>query len=199
MQEREKERVYLKFIFLGASKSGKTSIIRRYIENKYSEHLYYTATIPADYRTRFIQDIDPNKTLFLQVWDKYTGERFGFIPPDFFKYVNASFIVFDITNRDSFNYVKEEITRIPHDEPNQYRELYIVGNKSDLESHRVINRDEANQLAQDNAAKYIEVSAKDNINVYQSFDEIAKSLFFKKINDPSSFPPSPPSSFCTIL
>ncbi|KAF2077341.1 hypothetical protein CYY_001344 [Polysphondylium violaceum] len=198
----EKERVIIKFLILGGSQSGKSKTLLRYADNIFENQ--HIITIGVEFRIKYIDDLDPNYRLCLQMWDKYRGcERFRSTPHTFYRNASAIFVLFDVTDRESFNYVKEELKGIPHTSE-CIHEVYIVGNKIDLESKRVISREEAIQFAQDNAAKYYEISAKENINVHQMFDEVGKALFYKKINDPnftnakptSSAPP--PKSYCII-
>ncbi|KAF2075696.1 hypothetical protein CYY_003010 [Polysphondylium violaceum] len=179
----EKERVIIKFMILGANHSGKSNTLIRYAEDTFQDQ--YIATISIDYKIKYFLDLDPKYRLCLQIWDKYVcAERFRSTPQAYYKSASAIFVLFDVTDRESFNYLKEELKGIPH--TNEFvHEVYIVGNKIDLESKRVISREEAIQFAQDNAAQYYEISAKENINVHQMFDEVGKALFYKKINDPN--------------
>ncbi|KAF2075693.1 hypothetical protein CYY_003006 [Polysphondylium violaceum] len=164
----------------------------------------YQSTIGTDLRVK--QFDDPHYTLILQVWDKYRGWEYRGktgAPPSYYRNASAIFIFFDVTNRESFEFAKHEIASIPHDEYEQ--ELYIVGSKIDLETQRVISREEGLKLAQEYAAQYYEVSAKDNLNIQQMFDEVALALFDKKKTYPDvprkeipCIEPPPPQPFCIV-
>ncbi|KAF2075692.1 hypothetical protein CYY_003005 [Polysphondylium violaceum] len=177
--------VLLRFIFFGQWGSGKTSASTRYCEDHYSDH--YSVHVGIDFRIKRFNNLDPN--MILQVWDKKThrGSRTDIYPLILFRDANAIFVFFDVTNRESFDFVEQEIQQIP---PLHDIELYIVGTKIDLETKRIISREEAIEFAQKYTAKYFEISAKENINVHQSFDNIVKSIFFKKINEFSESQPS---------
>ncbi|KAF2075698.1 hypothetical protein CYY_003012 [Polysphondylium violaceum] len=195
--QQEKARVFLKFIFLGDKRTGKSNTLIRYADNIFIDQ-YYT-TIGIDFKVKYFEDLDPRYILCLQVWDTYSGcGTHRSIPQAYYKNASAYFVFFDITNRESFNLVKDEIANIPH--ANEFgQELYIIGNKIDLEGERVISREEGHQLAQDNSAQYYEISAKENINVHQTFDHIAKDLFNKKIKDMGSSPIlEPPKPSCIL-
>ncbi|KAF2075694.1 hypothetical protein CYY_003007 [Polysphondylium violaceum] len=200
--QQDLERVMIKFLFRGGSGSGKTKTLIRYAENTFEEQDINNDGI--DFKYKYIDDLDPNYRLCLQIWDKSTNSK-RFTPQAYYRNASAVFVFFDVTDRQSFNSAKEELKGIPH--TNEFiHEVYIVGNKIDLESKRVISREEAIEFAQDNAAQYYEISAKENINVHQMFDEVGKALFYKKIDDPNfaiikpkptpSAPP--PKSSCII-
>ncbi|KAF2075678.1 hypothetical protein CYY_002991 [Polysphondylium violaceum] len=63
-------------------------------------------------------------------------------------------------------------------------DIFIVGSKCDLQSKRVIGREEAIEYANQHASQYFEVSSKDNINIQQKFDELASKYFDSQLNDP---------------
>jgi len=198
-----KEKLILKFIFLGAPRSGKSCTLLRYAEDTFFDQ--YITTIGVDFKIKYIPNLHPEKTLCLQVWDEFRScERFRPTPPAYYRNANAIFVFFDITDRESFEHIKSVVEKIPHTQA-AYQEIYIIGNKVDLESKRAVSKEEANQFAIDHGAfKYIEMSAKDSINVIETFDEIAKSFFFRRINDPiptplpSSHPNGSSKSRCMI-
>jgi len=163
---------------------GCTSIIERYTNNYFGPDLY---PIGVEFRMRHLDNLD-EKRCSIQMWDRYrSNERFLSTPPFYYRNASALFLVFDITNRKSFQYLDRLIESIPNTDCYPY-EIYIVGNKCDLIEQRVISKEEANEYSTKHAAIYFEVSAKDNINVLKKFDEIAITHFFNKLNDP---PPKP--------
>ncbi|KAF2076458.1 hypothetical protein CYY_002261 [Polysphondylium violaceum] len=199
-EQEEQKAVLIKFVFIGDKNTGRSNTVLRYIENVFVE--LYIPIIPMDFKIKSFEDLDSEYTLYLQVWDRINDwDRFRLIAPTFYKNASAVFVFFDITNRESFNHVEKEIKDFQRINQLEY-ELYIVGNKIDLENKRVISREEGYQLAQANAAQYFEISAKENINIHPTFDEIAKAMFYKKINDLKTNEPSvdPPvsKSYCII-
>ncbi|KAF2075697.1 hypothetical protein CYY_003011 [Polysphondylium violaceum] len=199
--QEEKVVVSLKCLLLGASGSGKSKALLRYAKSTSIDQSIGTSTGEI-FKIKGVEYFDAKYRLCLHIWDKQRGilERFGTVPVNYYKNASAIFIFFDVTDRASFNFIKEELKGIPHTKEFVY-ELFIVGNKIDLENKRVISREEAIQFAQDNAAQYYEISAKENINVHQMFDQVGKSLFYKKINDPNFTIPKEPvpcRHLCTI-
>jgi GTPase SAR1 family protein len=95
------------------------------------------------------------------------------------KNADAFIIVFDITNRESFNIVKG----IYLDNYNAAGKLracnqvtLIVGAKTDLSDNRVITYEEGRELATQLNATYLEVSSAINTNVTTIFDRIIEEL-----------------------
>ncbi|TEA34205.1 hypothetical protein DBR06_SOUSAS2710077 [Sousa chinensis] len=89
----------------------------------------------------------------------------------------GGFLVFDITNRRSFEHVKdwlEEAKMRVH--PFQIVFL-LVGHKCDLASQRQVTREEAERLSADCGMKYIETSAKDATNVEESFTILTRDIY----------------------
>jgi len=192
MDEEGKERVIIKFFFLGASRSGKSCTMTRLVENTFSEN--YIVTIGIDFRIKYFPGLHPTKKLCLQIWDNRSDERFRCFPVNYHKNSDAIFVFFDITNRESFEQLGYQLEKIKHTQEH-YQEIYIIGNKIDLESRREIGKEEANQFAKENGCvKYIELSARDGTNINETFDEIAKSFFLRKsIGEiPLLAPPQPP-------
>ena len=109
-----------------------------------------------------------NKKVKLQIWDTAGQERFRTITTSYYKGAQAIIVVYDITDRDSFDHVKnwmadcdkfakEDVLRI------------LAGNKFDLNNIRKVGKDEAEELSKKYGIQYIEVSAKDNSNVEELF------------------------------
>ncbi|KAF2071031.1 hypothetical protein CYY_007652 [Polysphondylium violaceum] len=152
----------------------------RYVENTFSEN--YLETISVDFRIKCFEGLHSTKRLCLQIWNNRSDERYRYFPVDYHKNSDVLFIFFDITNRESFDQLNSSLQQIHHTQEH-YQEIYIVGNKIDLESKRMVGREEAKEFAQENGSIYIEISAKDGTNIKETFDEIAKSFFLRKIND----------------
>lgn len=86
-------------------------------------------------------------------------------------------LVFDITNRRSFEHVKDWLEEAKmHVQPFQIVFL-LVGHKCDLVSQREVTREEAEKLSSDCGMKYIETSAKDATNVEESFTILTRDIY----------------------
>lgn len=167
-----------KVIFLGDSAVGKTSIINKYIYQTCSDE--YKATIGIDYFTKTIE-VDGIQVR-LQIWDTAGQEKFHAIIPSYIHNSSIVILVFDITNRQSFeNVQKWHQTAMDIAQP----AFFLVGNKVDCEINREVLFKDAKKYANSINATYIETSAKSPINIVELFNEVAK-VPAKAINEPET-------------
>ena len=154
---------------------GKSCIILRYIEDTFSINLMNS--IGVDFKLKNIE-ID-NKKIKLQIWDTAGQERFRTITTSYYKGAHAIVIVFDITDRDSFDHVKIWMQDIDKFAKQGVMRI-LVGNKCDLEHQRAVTKEEGNEMALKYGIKYIETSAKDTVNIEELFVDTTKSLMNKQ-------------------
>jgi GTPase SAR1 family protein len=91
--------------------------------------------------------------------------------------VAGAFILFDLTNRNSFQKISFWINEIKEKGDNPNMPLVLVGNKLDLESKRVITTEEAQIIAKHYDMQYFEVSAKTGENVHNAFEALIKEIY----------------------
>ena len=136
-------------------------------------------SIGVDFKLKNIE-ID-NKKIKLQIWDTAGQERFRTITTSYYKGAHAILVVYDITEKDSFDHVKNWMADIDKfGKEGVYRVL--VGNKCDLEHLRKVSKEAGQELANKYGIKFIETSAKDTINIDELFTNTAKYLLSKQIN-----------------
>ena len=158
----------LKICFVGNSNVGKTSIIRRFINNKFDEEKI-ASTISVNFENKKLK-IDPFTELSMQIWDTAGQERFRSLTASYLRESNGIFIVFDLSDKKSFDDLISWFEEINKAEINQKNCVKIViGNKLDSKDKEVDN-DTAKKLAEENGMKYLPVSAKDGINIVSMFE-----------------------------
>ncbi|VEU20002.1 DEKNAAC100823 [Brettanomyces naardenensis] len=160
-----------KIVFLGDQGVGKTSLITRFMYDTFDSH--YAATIGIDFlsKTMYLDD----KTIRLQLWDTAGQERFRSLIPSYIRDSNVAIVVYDITNKDSFNDVQKWFDYIREERGSDVL-IVLVGNKSDLED-KVITSEEGEALAKKIGCNFfIETSSKNGYNVKKLFKKIAKLL-----------------------
>merc|ERR1712060_703394 len=123
-----------KLVFLGDQSVGKTSIITRFMYDKFDTT--YQATIGIDFlsKTMYLED----RTVRLQLWDTAGQERFRSLIPSYIRDSSVAIVVFDITNINSF----EQVTRWIEDvraERGKDVIIVLVGNKTDLADKRHVS------------------------------------------------------------
>jgi len=159
-----------KILLLGDASVGKTSFTKRYCYNIFnpSERL----TIGVDFHVKTIELNE--KRIKLQLWDVGGEERFRFLLPTYCLGANAAFLLYDITRPNTLDNISEWITIVK--QKAGPIPIMLVGSKLDLEkSQRQIERDYGIQIAEKNdMASFVEISAKDNVNVDDAFKVLSE-------------------------
>lgn len=168
-----------KMLLIGDMNVGKSCILKRYVDDEYTDSTI--ATIGVDFRIKYLYD--KYKTVKLQIWDTAGQERFRTITTSYYKGAHCVIIVFDYTNRDSFDNIESWLGEVKK-YGSKSQSLYIFGNKKDLpKENYLVTIDEVMELARKHDLCYFSVSAKDVINhdINVPFNAIVKDLI-KKTN-----------------
>ena len=105
MNSEQEAQIVLKLLLLGDSSVGKTSILNKYISNKFDESSI--STVGVDYMDKII---DYNKfKIKLQIWDTSGEEKFRTITKNFYRNADGLLVVFDLTKKESFSHVQSWI------------------------------------------------------------------------------------------
>merc|ERR1711972_469183 len=112
------------------------------------------------------------KTCKLQIWDTAGQERFRTITSSYYRGAMGIIVVYDVTDKESFNNVKHWMQEIDKYASESVNKL-LIGNKCDLSSKKVVSYDEAKELAESLSIQFLETSAKNAHNVEQPFMSMA--------------------------
>ncbi|KAK3014813.1 hypothetical protein RJ639_008289 [Escallonia herrerae] len=143
-----------KLVFLGDQSVGKTSIITRFMYDKFDTT--YQATIGIDFlsKTMYLED----RTVRLQLWDTAGQERFRSLIPSYIRDSSVAVIVYDVASRQSFlnssNWIEEVRTERGSDVI-----VVMVGNKTDLVDKRQVSIEEGEAKARDLSALFRKIAA----------------------------------------
>eukprot|EP01100_Stratorugosa_tubuloviscum_P001650 TRINITY_DN1373_c0_g1_i2.p1 TRINITY_DN1373_c0_g1~~TRINITY_DN1373_c0_g1_i2.p1 ORF type:complete len:216 (-),score=64.17 TRINITY_DN1373_c0_g1_i2:134-781(-) len=164
----------IKIILVGDSFVGKTAMTNKFLnlEKKDFFHGEYKCTVAADFHQKKI--LLNEKERVLRIWDTAGQEKFQSITTNFYRQTQAAIIVFDITDRESFNQLKTWIESV--DRYTQNCQKIIVGNKTDLHYLRQVEYTEAEDFAKSLGLPYAETSAKNGIGLIQAFEILIKNL-----------------------
>ncbi len=164
-----------KIIFTGDSGVGKTSIINVLMGQKFS--FEYEASIGVDFFSKTIKY--KGKIIKLQIWDSAGQEKFKSLIPNYIRGSSLVFIVYDITNRKTFDNLQNWIDFINNIENSN---IVIIGNKIDLENDRQVTTEEGEKFCNEKNYEFFEISAKDNTNLNTMlFNSVATLPFFMSI------------------
>ena len=170
-----------KVIVIGPAAVGKSSLIRRFVDDKFT--LAYKFTIGVDFSTKIIE-YAPEKKARVTIWDIGGQDRFKTLRRNFYEGTHGALVVFDLSRAQTFPKMKEWVSNM-----NQMLEekvpLVILGNKFDLISEigEVIDKDEPKHFADKMDSVYIETSAKSGDNVKKAFVELTKKIVKNTFNE----------------
>ena len=167
----------LKYIIIGDSAVGKSNILLRYIHDKFNEEFH--STIGVEFGAKNL-DID-GKIFRIQVWDTAGQETFRSITRAYYKNSVCSFVVYDISNRTTFDNIKSWVDDCKKLRPKAVL-MILVGNKTDLEDKREVSYEEGSIYAQKNGMLFFECSAKTGQNIDKIFNESTREID-KRIKD----------------
>jgi len=115
------------------------------------------------------------KKVKLQIWDTAGQERFKNITASYYRGGNGVLVVYDITDRDSFDNLTSWLIEI---EKNASKNVYklLIGNKCDLEDKRKVTYQEGKDFATSNGMQFIETSAKTDTKVKDAFEMLTQEI-----------------------
>ncbi|XP_065622416.1 ras-related protein RABD1-like [Quercus suber] len=200
-----------KLLLIGDSSVGKSCLLLRFADDSYVDS--YISTIGVDFVSlslslylshvfmyvcmhmgSSIAAVGLNltySTLSFQIeigtpnWDTAGQERFRTITSSYYRGAHGIIIVYDVTEMESFNNVKQWLNEIDRYANDSVCKL-LVGNKCDLVENKVVDTQTAKAFADELGIPFLETSAKDSINVEQAFLTMAGEIKKKMGNQPTA-------------
>ncbi|XP_036396487.1 ras-related protein Rab-9A-like [Megalops cyprinoides] len=165
----------LKVILLGDGGVGKSSLMNRYVTNKFDTHLFHT--IGVEFLNKNLE-VD-GRLVTMQIWDTAGQERFRSLRTPFYRGSDCCLLTFSMDDNQSFlnlgNWKKEFIYYADIKEPDRFP-FVVLGNKLDV-TGRQVSMEDAVQWCSDNGNHpYYETSAKDATNVAAAFEEAVRRV-----------------------
>ena len=165
--------ISFKIIVIGDSGVGKSCLTTQAVRNNFEE--FYTATVGFEFLT-FNVRIN-NNVLKLQIWDTCGQEVYKSLISNFYRNSSLALILYAINNQDSFIHAETWLNDLKN-QANPNVRVFLVGNKSDLESERVISKEQGEKFKEEKKLdKFIETSAKTGENARGALLEAAKLLY----------------------
>ena len=172
-----------KVLMLGAASTGKTSLTRRIVYNKFDEDA--KPTLGAGILTTTLCDVK------LNIWDTAGQENYRSLARVYYRDAQCAIIVFDISKPSTFDEISYWVSEIQQSYQSfqEYCSLFLVGNKIDLFEDGCIMNDTtatARKFAEVNEIMYFETSAKTGYGVRELFENVAQRAIEVR-NDPTQF------------
>ena len=161
----------IKIMIIGETLVGKTAIITGYTKKVFGET--YLSTVGIDFQNKPL-NIN-GKKINVEIWDTAGQERFRNIAKNYFQSSDGFLLVYDITNKETFDKLNDWYDQIKTNAPENSK-CMIVGNKSDLEENRQVKKEEGEKFANDKNLKFYETSAKDDKNINIVFETLSKEI-----------------------
>ena len=186
-KNREVESIFYRLIFVGAPEVGKTQIINIYNRKGFTGN--YEPTFCADFHIKPITM--NNKRITIYCIDTEGGSEFPeYTGKPLLTKADALILVYDITIINSLDHLPilyEKFQSGINNIEQSYSKkiIYVVGNKCDLRTKRQVPEQTGRETANKFEAKFMEVSAKNGLNVDKLFDNVIKDIIKRDENNSS--------------
>jgi len=167
----------IKFVVVGASGSGKTCLINRYVDASYQVDT--PATVGANYVPKQINLFGTK--VKLSIWDLTGADHFDQLGPMFYSGAQVVVVVYDITQQGSFQKARKWVEEIKAAQGNR-TVIALVGAKCDLYKDRKVDVQpvSTNYIAEKELV-WTEVSAQADEGVKELFTDLAEKGLKKLI------------------
>lgn len=166
---------FVKFVMVGESAAGKTSLLLRATHREFNEA--YSSTVGVDFGATEIRV--GGAPVRVQVWDTAGQERFRSVTAAFYRSADCCVVVYDVTRRETFDAVASWVDDLRH-HGRVDSVLAIVGNKTDLPARRAVATEEGEALARHYDALFFETSARNGANADAVFHQTAAAVLAKR-------------------
>ncbi|KAK3729803.1 hypothetical protein QZH41_013333 [Actinostola sp. cb2023] len=189
-----------KLLLIGDSGVGKTCILFRFSDDAFNTT--FISTIGIDFK---IKTIDmQGKKIKLQIWDTAGQERFHTITTSYYRGAMGIMLVYDITQEKTFENISKWLRNIEElykysfclvsyydscpQHANEDVEKMILGNKCDMDDRRIVSKERGDQIAREHGIRFLETSAKANVNIEQAFHALAEDILRKQLSKDTEEP-----------
>ena len=174
MDENESSEMIFKIILIGDAGAGKTNILSKYIKNKFDESSKATVGVELSTKSFTIN----NSIVNTQIWDTAGQERYKSLTKAYYKGALGALIVYDITNRISFDNTDKWISdlRVSAEENIS---IILIGNKNDLKDKREVSKEAGENKAKSFDVAFMETSALTGENIEVAFKSLVEDVYNK--------------------
>jgi len=161
----------IKIVLLGEANVGKTSLLYRYVENKFRDN--YKSTLGVNLLKKDLV-MEGYGDIAVQIWDLGGQESFKNLRRLYLEGANGGLVIYDATQKSSFDKLVDWIQDFRNARGNV--PLLLIGNKVDLADKIKISDKEAKKYAKENNMDYVSTSAKTGLHVESAFMNITNKI-----------------------
>ena len=169
----------IKIVLLGETAVGKTSIIQRFITDSFNSNCISSLSAQFNSKTMEIN----GETLKIDIWDTAGQEKYRSLARIFYKDAKVIVFVYDITNKKTFEEIKNYWFPQTKDNCENNVIYALVGNKNDLYEKEEVNEIDAINYAKEINAVFTTASALSNVGVNSLFETLGQKLINKDNNN----------------
>ena len=170
--EKEPYDLLFKLILIGDSSVGKSNILLKYLKGEFDKNS--KATVGVEFGTKNI--MINNKKIKIQIWDTAGQERYRSITSAYYKGAKGALIVYDITRKNTFDNIDKWISDLKLNGDKNIC-ILIVGNKSDLNEQREVDKELGKKKAEMFKTAFMETSALNGENISKAFEEVIEQIY----------------------
>ncbi|KAJ3693187.1 hypothetical protein LUZ60_008667 [Juncus effusus] len=161
-----------KVVMVGDSAVGKSQLLARFVRNEFS--LESKATIGVEFQTKTLM-ID-HKNVKAQIWDTAGQERYRAVTSAYYRGAVGAMLVYDISNPHSFSHIPHWLAELRSNADKNIT-IILIGNKSDLNSLRGVQTEDAKRFAVEENLFFMETSALETTNVESAFLTVVSEIY----------------------
>ena len=161
------DNITCKVVLVGDTGVGKTCIIQRYVNDKYSENV--ESTITSTYTYKNLECKKYKKSISFDIWDTAGQELYRALAKNFYLNATIGILVYDIRRRESFNSIKDYWYEQLKESGEENIIIGIAGNKFDLFNDEKIPEDKAKNFAKEAGGIFRYTSAKESVGIQELF------------------------------
>ncbi len=166
--------IVLKVLTAGEGGVGKTTLLRRYVEGKFSSET--KMTIGVEFFLKEL-NIDGQKVM-LQLWDFGGQERFRFLLESYVIGARGALLMFDLTRTMTLENIEQWVQIVRKEDPEL--PILFLGSKSDLTSDICLEEDYIEEFKQHfNMYDFLRISSKTGENVGLCFESLSRQILKK--------------------
>ena len=166
------DNITCKVVLVGDTGVGKTCIIQRYVNNKYSDNV--ESTVASTYTYKVLNYPKLKKSIAFDIWDTAGQELYRALAKNFYLNASIGILVYDIRRKESFESIKNYWYDQLKESGEENMILGIAGNKCDLFQEEDVSEEEGKKFAQSIGAVFKLTSCKESIGIDELFEECGR-------------------------